>query len=158
MSLRSDFESLYKRALVAVSGGNPREKAAVRELALRPSTSPGRRRGPAYHKTGNIESTYGAGGIGRMRAVTYARMVKAFGAPVARAGADDKTAFMWIFANDAGKVFAIYDYKATRKYSRDLPTLEAFKKKPYSWSVGSNASDVAGVEFIKWANTQISLA
>jgi hypothetical protein len=88
--------------------------------------------------------------MGEIKAV-YKDLELAFGIPLP--GDEFKVSGEWIFKNDDGVVFTLYDWKSTSLYDDGLPSVEEFRTydKPVHFNIGGNhKGDVdAFKEFIK---------
>lgn len=81
---------------------------------------------------------------------TANKLKELFGEP--SRGDEYKVSHEWIFESEhyPGKVFSIYDWKATSLYSSDLPDHNGeFLEEEYLWHIGSNADDEAVRKFRK---------
>jgi len=68
--------------------------------------------------------------------VPFERLVARFGEP--RAGDGVSTIYQWVFSDDGGNVYTLYDWKATTMYKRDLVTPAKLRDLPeYKWHIGA---------------------
>lgn len=73
---------------------------------------------------------------------SYENLVKLFGEPQDKfystdVDIADKVSNMWILEDEEGRVYTIYDYKATNLFYDDLPSPEELRKlSSFSWHIG----------------------
>merc|ERR1711865_777087 len=68
--------------------------------------------------------------------VPFERLVARFGEP--RAGDGVSSIYQWVFSDDGGNVYTLYDWKATTMYKRDLVTPAKLRDLPeYKWHIGA---------------------
>jgi len=71
-------------------------------------------------------------------AASYDELCALFGLPNGGQSADGKVTTEWVLKFE-NSVFSIYDYKATDRYARHLPSVEKFRKQPsYEWHIGGH--------------------
>jgi hypothetical protein len=83
---------------------------------------------------------------------TYAKIAKVFGPPI---GADDcKVSGEWVFTDEDGNVFTLYDWKSTSPYDSYLPTVEEFrrKRKPVTFNIGGHTY---ATDFLFWLKSKL---
>lgn len=85
--------------------------------------------------------------------VTYGTLVELFGEPVESDGY--KVSCEWVFESDDGKVFTLYDWKATSLYDEGLPTVEEFRadKQAQTFHIGGHSD---ATEFKNWLWNKLS--
>lgn len=85
------------------------------------------------------DSTRISGGFRGTFTASYDQLVTFLGLPdeVVPGRTDGKISTSWkVFDNLTGCEFEVYDYKMTNLYSRNMPSVEEFRKMPsYDWHV-----------------------
>ncbi len=84
-----------------------------------------------------VKTNRGGGRVSTTPLMTCAQLTSIFGKPQTNLD-DDKVSTMWVITFADGTDASIYDYKATSKYSKSLPSPEEFRKTPHDWSIGGN--------------------
>ena len=102
----------------------------------------------------NLVSDARANGTGRVSEITVspALLVAAFGAP---GGADGyKVSGHYVFANDEGDVFTVYDWKMTSLYEAGNPSPGEFwnRDEPIQFNIGGKSGSG---EFEEWLQEEI---
>ena len=84
---------------------------------------------------------------------TFPQMVERFGKGIE---GDYKISMEWVFTDDAGNVFTVYDWKSTRLYADNYPAPEQLWKsdESYNFHVGGHGR---ADDFIGWITEQLSL-
>jgi hypothetical protein len=73
---------------------------------------------------------------------SYKDLVKLLGRPNCE-GDGYKVSTEWVLTF-RGETFTLYDYKETRTYDRDLPSVQAFRRLPmFDWHIGANSKNVS---------------
>jgi hypothetical protein len=66
-----------------------------------------------------------------------------------------KVSTEWILENEYGDIVTVYDYKSTKTYDSDLPSVEQFRKfNTYNWHIGAKEKNIAE-SFINWLTDKI---
>lgn len=88
-------------------------------------------------------NTYQGGALAGYVTLSYKELVKVFGKPQGRTD-EYKVSTSWeIRDTETGVSFEIYDYKETKLYSEDLPSVTAFRRLPsYRWHLGGGGIDM----------------
>ena len=87
---------------------------------------------------------------GRITA-NYAKLVELFGEPQESDGY--KVSGEWVFTDDDGNVFTLYDWKETELYDDQLPSVKQFRRLPSAtFNVGGK---VYAGEFINFLETKL---
>jgi len=86
---------------------------------------------------------------------SYTKLVQLFGEPVESDGY--KVSGEWLFEDNKGNVFTIYDWKATALYDSGYnPTVEEFRQLPsYEFHIGGNNGSYG--DFLQWLESELSL-
>ena len=93
--------------------------------------------------------------IGRIE-TRYESLAKAFGNPLESDGY--KVSGEWIFSDEDGGVFTIYDWKATDLYDKDLPSVDQFREYPaYEFNIGGHSQKDLE-DFKRWVINQTDKA
>ena len=78
---------------------------------------------------------------------TYMQLCSIFGEPVE--SDEFKVSGEWMFEDEQGNTFTVYDWKSTSLYDSDLPSVEDFRsnQNPTTFNIGGS---VSAYEFIAW--------
>lgn len=84
------------------------------------------------------------------RPLAFERVRAVLGEP--RKGDGYKVSSEWVVTDALGRVFTVYDYKETNLYDSELPSVAAFRRRPYSWHIGAaqQTSDADVRAFKDW--------
>jgi hypothetical protein len=104
-------------------------------------------------KLNNDADVCGTSLIGHVN-TSYAKLVKAFGEPIESDGY--KVSGEWVFEDDDGNVFTLYDWKSTNLYDPGYPSISEFRARPEArFHIGGNNKS-AVLDFERWLFAQIS--
>jgi len=84
---------------------------------------------------------------------SYPELKKLYGE--ALEGDDYKVSGQWVFEDDDGNIFTLYDYKATDFYDPELESVKQFRnnKSPTEFHVGGRTS---AVNFMNWLGYELA--
>ena len=101
----------------------------------------------------NDADVCGTSRVGEITA-SYAALEAAFGEPIESDGY--KVSGEWSFETDEGDVFTLYDWKSTKLYDGEYPSVEEFRSLPNAeFNIGGRrGADIA--YFKEWLLSQIS--
>jgi hypothetical protein len=92
-----------------------------------------------FFKRASLNDAYGCSLQGYL-STSYAVLVKLFGIP--DEGDEYKVSSEWAIKDPKGRIYTIYDYKATNLYSDSLPSVKKFRSLPsYEWHIGAFNKD-----------------
>ena len=83
----------------------------------------------------------------------YPELRLLFGEPIESDGY--KVSGEWVFEDDNGNVFTVYDWKETELYDDNLPSVKQFRRSPekIEFHIGGKTS---AVEFLNWLEYQLA--
>lgn len=78
----------------------------------------------------------------------YNKLVKLFGEPMESDGY--KVSGEWVFTDDDGNVFTLYDWKSTELYDDELPSVKQFRRQTEAtFNVGGRSYAGDFIEFLE---------
>lgn len=88
--------------------------------------------------------------------LNYQSIVKHFGPPIE--SDEYKVSGEWVFEDDKGNVFTLYDWKSTDLYDTGLPTVSQFRLQDSAeFNIGGHYNNKKDAElFIRWIQFVIS--
>lgn len=102
----------------------------------------------------NMDATAAGTSLQDYVAAPYARLSALFG--TATSSDDYKVSTEWIFEGEDGSVVTLYDYKATKLYGGEGPSVANFRAQPsYDWHVGAKDKATAAA-FADWLRAQLA--